>query len=524
MADPQFGPRVTIPAPSADRVVSIIVQNWRMILLSTAVMLTAAIGFLMVVGLKYEVSARMLIKLGREHSAQPVGANESVVPSGRRTEDIASEVEILGSQFLIERVIADLGEDFFLGTTPPETLLQKVKAAGKAAIQGVRTAISEVQIFLGLTKRLTPTEQIIAVLQASIAIEPVPKSDVLVVSMTTPDPDSGKIILDKLLLHYVRHHLEVHRTPAAHEFFEEESASRRDAIDRKQKEVNEAKQRFGAGSAGDQQELLADQHSQTMQSHAATLAEFSRLEAEVRFAREGLANLPAEQRQARVARRSPAIENLDVQIVELQARRESLLVRADPSRPTTRDVRDLDEEIARLAALRGKQLTFVTDSETGGVNKVHQDLESELQVKQARLKGLTAQLETLSQQGAEQERELSSLREAMDRERRQERELALLEDSYMLYAKRLEEVRVSQAMDVADISNVSVISPPLASVLPVWPRKKLVMLAALLVGLGGSTVTALVLDLLRPAVFSRRDVAQILGAPVLARISETRAL
>ena len=55
------------------------------------------------------------------------------------------------------------------------------------------------------------------------------------------------------------------------------------------------------------------------------------------------------------------------------------------------------------------------------------------------------------------------------------------------------------ALNLAKISNVTIISPPTSSLLPVWPSLKLVLAAAVLVGFGIGSALAFLLELRRAA-------------------------
>ena len=75
-------------------------------------------------------------------------------------------------------------------------------------------------------------------------------------------------------------------------------------------------------------------------------------------------------------------------------------------------------------------------------------------------------------------------------------------------------------MDTARISSVSIISPPTNSIRPVKPKKLLILLGSGLAGLIYALGFAFIREAYWPSIRSREQVADILGAPVLARIEE----
>jgi uncharacterized protein involved in exopolysaccharide biosynthesis len=94
----------------------------------------------------------------------------------------------------------------------------------------------------------------------------------------------------------------------------------------------------------------------------------------------------------------------------------------------------------------------------------------------------------------------------------------MAEESYLGYAKRVEEGRISDELDRRRVANVSLLSPPVASIEPVAPRKLLIMVLSLPVGLLLGVALALFAEYLGQAVSTPRDLAGIEGVAYLGTV------
>jgi len=183
---------------------------------------------------------------------------------------------------------------------------------------------------------------------------------------------------------------------------------------------------------------------------------------------------------------------------------------------------EVAREIETVRQTLNREETFLTQSVTSGLNTTLQEIEKELHSKRAALEGFRARA---TEQADSLAKVVTALRELEGVEleyRRLDRQAAVLEQNYLLYSKQLEEARISAAMDQARISNVSIIAPPTASPIPVWPPKLRLLLGGVVLGFGGSFFLAFLIEFLYPTIRSRDDVQRILGAPALAAIPEVK--
>jgi len=104
-----------------------------------------------------------------------------------------------------------------------------------------------------------------------------------------------------------------------------------------------------------------------------------------------------------------------------------------------------------------------------------------------------------------------------------DREIKRLEQDFSLYAGKYSQARIMAAMDLAKISNVVVVTPPMAGAHPATPSLKLIIAGIVVVGFGAPIAVVLLHAMIHPAVHDREDLADALGARVLAWLPETEA-
>jgi uncharacterized protein involved in exopolysaccharide biosynthesis len=285
----------------------------------------------------YEVTATLLVKIGREISPPTtVPSGQSMAFVGKRPEDITSEIEILKSQYLLQKVVDQLGVDFFRPTGAPSTSLlgagvRLLSAGAGRAMDLGRDALD----WLGLDRRVSDRDRIVLRLQNGLGIEPVRKTDVIEIRLRTGDPRVGAEVVNTLIALYLDQHLAVFTTPKAREFFE------------KQVEILETKLK----AAEDQRRRFKEQHGVTafeeqrnhlLRQVAELQAQSQTLDADVEVAESRLAGL---RQRITASAQAPPAQSQDPEITEQETRLEGLRARQRGQR------RQLAEAQSRLRSL-----------------------------------------------------------------------------------------------------------------------------------------------------------------------------
>jgi uncharacterized protein involved in exopolysaccharide biosynthesis len=182
--------------------------------------------------------------------------------------------------------------------------------------------------------------------------------------------------------------------------------------------------------------------------------------------------------------------------------------------------RQLDTVNAGLAS-RGSRRP---DQQTTGINQLLYEVRREIGSSQAQLMQLETRAVGEAAALEDIERKIRQLSATEATLTDMQRDITRLDREYQLYTARLEESRISEAMDLAKIANVRVISPPAADPIPVFPPLLIMLGAGVGIGLCAPLGWLFAADALRPVVRSRRDIEDGIGIPVLASLPDYRAL
>jgi Mrp family chromosome partitioning ATPase/uncharacterized protein involved in exopolysaccharide biosynthesis len=430
----------TVARPRIAWVVPALMRRARVILIAATVVSGALIAALVIRGPVYEVSASLLVKLGREMGDPSLAGQEQGVVTVKRPEDIATEIAILQSTALVGQVVDAYGVERFYARPTAQSLMQTLKYALSDAREWIGDRIDEGLAMVGLGRLLSRREKIVMQLHDAIRAESGNQSDVVRVSMYIRDPGVGVEILERLTERYLATHVQVHRSDKAETFFADEVSKIESQLAETGRERATLRQRHRAWSLAKRREHLLDWRQQLLAS------------------REGF-----------------------------EAHLECL---ADPA-----------DTVATQPAGAGAP-------DPQGVERERLE---------ALLKGVTTDLQ-------EAQRGLDELDVAELELARLDREIIRMERDYLLYAGKREEARIFAAMDLAEISNISVIAPPTATARPVAPSLKMLIAGIVVIGFGAPIGLVLLYGMLRPAVHSREDVAEGLGARVLARLPESKGM
>jgi uncharacterized protein involved in exopolysaccharide biosynthesis len=191
--------------------------------------------------------------------------------------------------------------------------------------------------------------------------------------------------------------------------------------------------------------------------------------------------------------------------------------------PAASPVRVIDDEIATLRRLLDAQASSEIGSVTTELNPLRQQLEQTVNQDTVALQGLSAQLNQQDRQLAALQNELRRLNSADTTLVQLERERSVAEQNYLSAVKRLTEADVQSELDVSRISNVSIAVPPAATLMPVYPRKLLIMALALGVGLVLGIALAVFLEWTNDTIHDAGDAESSTDLLCLANFTDATA-
>jgi len=464
-------------------------RYWLLVVMMVLISTGSAILITIVRGPQYEVGAALYLKLGAE-MAPPASIAKEPVMVTRRTEDVNTEIELLRSPHLIRKVIQDLGEDFF-AEEPPQTTFQKARHYVKQQVRWVRNQVDDAMIKVGLRRRLSEMDRVELVLGQALTVEPVRNSDIIYLSLQISDPKGGEFILQKILDTYLELHMAAHKNPGLAEFFVGQTALLRKQLTDNSNSLLSFKTANKLWSADGQRSQLLERQRLLQQQHSATLGIVASLEAESASLHTSLTALPETVELSRTLQHNPALTNLKSQLTALGLNSE---VVAAGYTENSAERRTADQQLKYVNRQLESAVELLPFSITTGLNQIRSDLGKIAQAKSAELSGLQRQLVVETEQINAIESNLLHLEEAITQFNELNREHELLERNYLLYSESAEKSRIASVLNQSQISNISVVTPPTASLAPVAPRMKLVLGSGVFAGFVLASVLALVFE------------------------------
>lgn len=352
----------------------------------------------------------------------------------------------------------------------------------------------------------------VAKLKSAVRIEPMPKTEVIKVTLPTNEPALGAQILSTLDDVYLQKHKELHHPPGQFAFFDKQT---------KQSEADlqaaEAKLKAFPARTGTANPMLArDQALQKVNDFNFNLGQTRADMAEAQKRLDSLEQMQKTTQPRQLAQERKAedgsIKDMKSKLLDLELRRSDMAAHYQPDYPP---LVELEKEIAltKAAMASNKPMEDVTTDR----NPTYQWMADEIAKTKAQVKGDEAkvdELEAVIAQNMEAVRKL-------DTENVEIQDLArtakAAEDNYLLYLRKREEARITDALDTTQLVNVAIQEKP---AVPVMPSQ-----SAFLIGLIG---TILAITVSAGTVFMKErmdgsfrtptEVEHVLNLPVLAAV------
>jgi uncharacterized protein involved in exopolysaccharide biosynthesis len=350
-------------------------------------------------------------------------------------------------------------------------------------------------------------------LEKDLTVQPIKLTNLISVSYKAKDPQMAAKVLNSLAGLYLEKHLAMHRTPGQFEFFHQQAEEYRKALANAEEKLTSFSREQGVVNPALEKEMnvrkLAEFEAETKGARA-TIAEIRQriatLEAQ-------LATLPKRQTtQVRTSDNPQLMQNIKSRLLELELKRTELLAKFEP---TYRPVQEVEEQIAQTrSAIAAAEKSPLRD-ETTDRDPTYEALRSELAKSKTELAATQARATATS-----------SLIRAYRTESQQLDRKELLhsdmlrtaksdEENYMLYLRKAEEARISDALDRQRFSNVVVAEP---ATVPFTSQARWLLVVAL----GGilaslvSVILAFVVDRWDPSFRTPEEVESFLGSHVVA--------
>jgi uncharacterized protein involved in exopolysaccharide biosynthesis len=450
----------------------------------------------------YEASAQIIVKIGRENlyvPTVPSGDNSPVV-SVQREEQLNSEIEILKSRFLAEDV---------LKTLDPKAVYKELKNEGTGLLAG---------LLPGEKPSLSPMDKAVLKFEKDLDVEAVKKSNVIKVSYRSKNPIVAATVANTLVEFYLDRHLEVFKNPKSASFFDEQAALLKEKLTRSEENLRAFKEKHRLTSIHEQKSLLLREASDLRTALNQTMSQAAETQHRLDQLRLQLPKVPKTILQGNEIDHNPYIlSSLQARLVELELKQKELTTKYSDENHLVQNVK---EDIAMVRRTLQDQEKKLYGKSRSGLNPIYQRIEEELLKNDVELKALKAKQLTQTDQLNEHQRQLQKLNDIEVELNQFEREVEVDRQSYRLYQTKIEESRISDAMDSEKIANVSLIEPARIPLKPLKPNILLNLILGLILGVLGGLGLAFFREYMDDAMETPEQVEKTLQLPVLASVPE----
>ncbi len=434
----------------------------------------------------YQAHMKILVRRGR---VDPFVTSEQNAPAAVARpeiseEELNSEVELLRDQSLLRQVVEQNG---LASTDSRTTVDQKATRVARAV------------------RRLA----------GNLEIAPIRKTNLILVSYDNAAPESAARVLRTLARLYVEKHKEVGRSSEEFPFFEQQADQSRTRLGQAESRVLDFSRERGVVSGALERDLALQRTGEIENGYQQVRVAIQETSRRSQALQAQLNSLPERSTSViRTADNPQLLEILKGKLLELELKRTELLTKFQPSYQL---VREIEQQIEQAkAAIVAERLAPLRE-ETTDRDSNYEWAKLELGKTEVELAALRTREQAVNSELAASRAQARQLGEMAIQQQDLVRNMKTAEESYLLYARKSEEARISDALDQRGIVNVVLAEPPVAPVLPkhsfwFWLGFGLSAAGA------GSLATAFAADYMDPALRTPDEVVALLQVPVLASL------
>jgi uncharacterized protein involved in exopolysaccharide biosynthesis len=343
-----------------------------------------------------------------------------------RENDIFSEIEIIKTNIVAERTV--------------DALIQKGLVFDEIVTE---------------SDRKSAANRIMGNLSPSIN----PRTDTINITVTWSDPEKARIILEVLVNEYFYYRSEIFKPREAETFFAEQLKKFSDELNQRENELMNLTMTMETPNSGVamennmmvldslEQQLLSLKQQYFDQKYKVDLMEKDIQSSDTSFF--SYVN-------------NPQLNDLSNMVMEIVRQRN---IAARTFHPQSQKIQNYNKQIAAAFGQFKKEVTVFLEAEKNQLEIINQ----KMQFLEDRIKKIR--------------NENMNLYESSVRAKMLERQIDVLEDSYVTFNKRLEEAKISNTYQTSSLFTVSLLTRPEAGKSPVFPNKQKVIMLGILAGI-----------------------------------------
>jgi len=437
---------------------------------------------------EYRAETKILVRRQRVDAVVTADQNQPMaINTSMAEEEMNSEVELIKSDDVLRKVVTQCG----LANSKGGGLLHRKRTPQQLA------------------------DMALVSLRSQLMVEALPKTNIIRITYSSSEPARAAQVLQSLNTVYLETNRDMHRSAGQLEFFDLQAKNASEQLQTAEARLKEFPKVDGTANPA----LARDYTLQKLNEFNYNLGQIKQSIAEGQSRIASLEQLakstpPRLTTQMREADAGPALQLMKSTLLTLQLKRSDMASKYQAEYPP---LKELDKEIASTEAAIGaeKPLGDVTTDQ----NPAYVWIQGELAKAKADLHGYQAkatETEAIIRQTMENARKLNS-----DSIEQQDlaRTAKTAEDNYILYSKKREEARISDALDQNKIVNLAVAEKPSVPSFPVQSPMMLGLFGTMLAFVATAGVV-FTLEYLDPSFRTPNEVRAVLNVPLLAAVPD----
>jgi uncharacterized protein involved in exopolysaccharide biosynthesis len=473
--------------------VTVGLRHRRLVAISFVGVLTGAVAGAFLLPPRYQTNIKVLVK--HERLDPLVSADvASTLPQNFAAvseTEVNSEVELFKSHDLLEKVVTTCG----LQNAVTRFWPYPSRGGGEPRMM-IATAVRN--------------------LQSALKVEVLPKTSLISVTYDAASPQQAAQVLNTLVSLYLEKHLAVHQPAGTFEFFQRQTQEYEQGLAQAESRLVKFRQKEGVVLPEQEKIATLERLSEFRVQLKQTQASIAETEQRSRVLEAQAGTLPSRlTTEMRVSDNPQLMGQLKLTLLNLELKRTELLQKFEP---TYRLVKEVDTELEQTrAAIQAAEKSQLRE-ETTNSNPTYEWVDTELARTRSELAAEQARAEALSRTLRSYEEQASDLDQKGAVEQDLLRDKKAQEENYLLYQRKQEEARISNALDRSRIVNVAVTE---AAAVPVLPSRSrvLILLAGLFAAIAVSVAALAAAEYLNPSFRTSEDVQESLDVPVLASVA-----
>ena len=437
---------------------------------------------------KYESEAKLFVRLGRGSVTMDTAATtgQTIAIQESRESEINSVVDMLESRQLAENVVSKIGAErilkkYSLVEQTMDTLSDMVPEMSSTIIDGEDAMTPEE---VDKQKRF---ELAVKYVVKNTKIKSPKKSTTVTIACRARTANLAKDIAETVIESYNAMHLAAYKSAGSYNFFEENFAEHERMVKEYEDEMREAKNQMTLITIKGKQESLQEQITQVQKDITLANAELFAARASLLDFMADMDRLPEEMPSEKVTGVASTMRD---QLYELEIKEKELASKYKPVHPILVKLREqLDTSREILTDQEKERVQNVVAS-----NPVRQDVHKDLLKEKAKVAGFEAKVASLRKIESALHEELREVNLFEVKSSELQRRIDIAGDNHKTYAKKLEQSRISNALDEEAISNVSVVQKPSFQMKHVSPKRSLLAALGVLFSMFGAVFVAVASD------------------------------